>query len=49
MNMEKGKAGRYSGEVWGRIKRDMKAYWGFVLLFAIYSVTESCFMHFVHR
>lgn len=45
MNMEEGKAGRYSGEVWGRIKRDMKAYWGFVLLFAIYSVTVRKLFH----
>ena len=45
MNMKKEKAGRYLGEVWGRIKKDMKAYWGFVLLFVIYSVTVKRLFH----
>lgn len=45
MNMKKKKAGRYLGEVWCRIKKDVKAYWGFVLLFVIYSVTVKRLFH----
>lgn len=45
MKRKREKAGKYVKEVWGRIKKDLKAYWGFLVLFVIYYITVKRLFH----